>query len=121
MMSLRKNEIFWLFVLKIAFEKCKYIENYRVEELTGPDLLKECIDLYISNKTNMYFDDTFQSKSDILILPTSYMYPIDWSVGWYPTKPIEYDGLIKENKCVEDIRKLYPESYAITFWNHNWN
>ena len=119
MMSLKKNEIFWLFVLKTSFSRCKN-KNYRIEEMTGPDMLTDCITYYTKNKDKLNYDNSFQFQSDILILPSVFIYPIDWSIGWYPTKPIEYDQLVKANTASDEIMNIYPNSYAITFWNHNW-
>jgi len=104
MMSLTPKHDFWLALLKYGFSFTQ-LNGDPVESMTGPDLLRKCIDLY--KKRN--------NSSTFLILPTNYVYPCSWH---------DDEQLEKMRKWVYTKKPKsefnLPESYAITFWNHNW-
>lgn len=99
-MSLNPRNEFWLNVLKEGFYRCSKNKR-RVEAMTGPDLIKFCI-------------YKFKPKH-LLLLPSVYVYPCNWQ---------NYDELTRMRRWVDEKRGKnefnLPNSYAITFWNHNW-
>ena len=93
---------FWLYVIN---EMSKRVNKGRPEYDTGPVLLKHCV-------------DTYKGTSKIKILSTKYFYPIDWN-----TKKGQKDRQTLDKKSVlssDEIKRKYPDSYAITFWSHTW-
>lgn len=115
MMSLKKHEVFWLFVLREGFARCKCPE-YTIEAKTGPRLISDCLDEYNAKINDILYDKTFQSKSDVLLLPVEYIYPCDW----LNEQTLEYKKLADDNVEHDKVIQMFPNSYAITFWTHNW-
>lgn len=79
----KKGDPFWMHVIQ---ELMKRGNKGTPEEDTGPVMLKKCV-------------ETYQGPSKIQLLPSKYLYPLDWRT--------------KTNS-------VGPDSYAITYWSHSW-
>ena len=79
-------------------------ENSRVEEETGPVVLKEVYDTsWLSN---------------IRILAPSVLYPISWITDGKKRE----ESLMANNltSLTQSMKIAYPSSYAVTYWTHSW-
>ena len=56
-------------------------------------------------------------NSQIGLLNTDLIYPCDWQIN---NKLNEFRKWVNTLSPLE-IRDKLPDSYAITFWSHNWN
>ena len=96
-MSLKPKNTFWLNVLGVGFSRCR-LNMLTVESMTGPDLIRDCIARF--------------KPPNLLLLPPNDVYPCDW---YNQEEYKELQKWILEGKPIS-----IPDSYAITFWNHNW-
>jgi hypothetical protein len=125
-MSTQPHEIFWLLILEIGITLS---ENsvYKVEVCSGPILLLLVYNIYIENNGNVehlcpnfvnMFPNTNFNKSNIQLLNPIMIYPCDWTynIG------LKYMRNWANKQLPHDIiQKQCKDSYAITFWAHNWN
>lgn len=81
------------------------------ENQTGPIFLKNCLADYTLKSTHAY-------KSKIHVFEPSIFYPISWAKDEHQIKyrlPVVQGG-----QLFTDSQKLFPESYAVTYWTHTW-
>lgn len=100
LMISKPNVNFWLFVIDIMKQQSVTEEP---EFNTGPALLKRAYNQY-------------ENKSEISVLDAEYFYSMSWKKargqgGWR-----EYVATLS----LEERMKMYPNSYAITYWKHSW-
>ena len=125
MMSVYSNEIFWLLMLEMGFKRCK--ENTKqVEACSGPTLLVDAFKIYNNHRGNIshlcpiFIKMCIRTKlrnSQIQLLDTDLIYPCDWRIN---NKLNDIQSWINTLSPLE-IREKCPDSYAITFWSHNWD
>jgi mannosyltransferase OCH1-like enzyme len=105
---------FWKLVIGALSNIC--IDTFP-ELNTGPIFLKTCI-LYYTNKVNisinLYKKNIFEGvdcdfTSKIFIASPELFYPINWN---NKTHTISLG---------EDVKNIFPTSYAITYWMHSWS
>ena len=125
-MSVKPNELFWLLVLEMSVTLCEQ-SAYQVEACSGPILLLLAYNTYREYNGNVeelcynfikMFPNTNFNKSNIQLLNPITIYPCDWT----------YDIVLRHmrnwaNKQLphDIVQKVCKDSYAITFWAHNWN
>ena len=135
----KPREVFWL----CMFYNLMRTPSYgAVEYTTGPVVLKSAIEIYnqiLSEQMNIetlvwyiklkeLLGENLQPNtgySKITILPTEYFYPLNWR-DWdqqqqlrHPVVPQnkEQKGIIYDE---EKVKKLFPNSYAVTYWTHSY-
>lgn len=100
----KPKQDFWLTVFDKLMNTDSFLEP---EESTGPVLLKKAIEEYKGN-------------NKILLLKSFIFYPIDWT----NEKDLEQlrNPVIFEKKLLNSnqVKKLFPKSYAVTYWAHTW-
>lgn len=99
---------FWLHCAKQAVSYFRASKSPQVEHLAGPFRLQAALK---------------SEKPHFTALPRHQVTPFDWFsfVGW--GKPDEKLTLLSRqirNLPIEDVRKHFPEAYALTFWDHKW-
>ena len=97
---------FWIRLLEemMSVAESKAQRKGRVEEETGPVVLKEVYD-------NSWF-------SNIRVLPPNVLYPISWITdGKKRQESLEADDL---TSLTQSMKITYPSSYAVTYWTHSW-
>lgn len=100
------------------------------EYLTGPVILRNCItefprlnaltkDLISDFFKKNFYENVTLKWGGISILPSSTWYPIDWNNR---ADQMLRQKLINENilYSVEEARKIFPNSEAVTYWTHSW-
>lgn len=102
MISKPKSD-FWLFVIENLRKRYR---RRKVEIATGPILLKYCVEKY-------------KGPSKIKLLPNQYLYPINW---FSKKGRAHRTDIVKNNKLLDNKKacKLFPHSYAVTYWTHSW-
>jgi inositol phosphorylceramide mannosyltransferase catalytic subunit len=133
MMSEPRQE-FWLFVMSLLLDPPKEITVERPEYVTGPVILKLAHDTYMRD----YREDVVQmrvanirsrlkpelaasdEKTNIVAMPGNIFFPLDWNDKVHDTflrKPmLEQQGRLDRDA----VRRLFPNSYTVTFWSHSW-
>lgn len=125
MISKPRHE-FWLYVFK---ELLLQDSKGQTEQTTGPILLKDSIKSYKNRQTGTDKDvinirklldssklSPISTSTKITILDPVYFYPIDWTNESHQKKmrlPV-----LKGKKL--DVKRMFPNSYAVTFWAHSW-
>ena len=101
----KPGQDFWLSLLHKMEEAAKDL-SLGVEAMTGPIVLKKMVDR-----------DWFGSHC-IKILEPGVFYPISWNVQ--NEERLEALGKKNYQELTAEIRKRYPEAYAVTYWTHSW-
>lgn len=129
----KSREIFWLYVIRqLMLNK----DRIGVEEQTGPVMLKEALENYISQTStktgqewlndmiNKMPDNLKPNKmySDIVILDPEVLYPLSWNDLSMvdDTQRNKVLGGMALSETTEIMKQIYPNAYAITYWTHTW-
>ena len=96
---------FWLYVLEQMQARAAVPE--RPEYHTGPVLLKHCV-------------DTYTGPSRIAVLPAPLLYPINWAQIGEHEELRKVVIAMQQAPPHEEARRLFPSSYAVTYWTHSW-
>ena len=118
----KKNSDFFKLVINVL----KVIGNddkLGPEVATGPILLFICYSYYITKTKNMaliqslYGKDIFENctpdfSSKTFVLEPKIFYPINWDNSEHKKY---YERLNSESP-----EKIFPDSYAVTYWMHSW-
>lgn len=96
----QKNECFWLRMANDSFSDLGKNIIRPVEQIAGPTRLDWAISAYQPNYT--------QLANDMI-------YPRAWGNSHHDRKARDVDW-----EDVEKIKEAYPNSYAVTYWTHNW-
>ena len=128
-MASRPREEFWICMFHILMTR----ENTgSIEGETGPIALKQAYMLYKAGnykgtdwyKTivdHLYADGIGPcGDSGVVILPSQLWYPISWERK--DMKVINDEMLHAKNRTEASKKaiRLFPESYAATYWTHTW-
>ncbi len=99
---------FWLYVIQ-EMEARASDDDPRIEAKTGPILLKHCV-------------NTYKGPSQVKVLSNSHFYPVSWSISEGPLPRQDRLDVVDNNnlRSHETIQKMFPESYAITYWTATW-
>lgn len=123
-MIAKENSDFFHFVTRVL-HNIGNKPNLTPEIATGPILLKFCA-LYYQNKIcpqevlkiygkNIFEDCEKYIKFDSIVGLTEphIFYPINWD----NKNHVKYRENLSSN---DDLRTLFPNSYAVTYWMHSW-
>ena len=97
---------FWKFCIDRLLEKSG--RNEGVEQTAGPVFLKKMYKEFI----RLYPEE----KENIEVLPSNYLYPIDWHIQ-PPMICTQWSKEFDEEKC----KAMHPDAYAITYWTNSWS
>jgi mannosyltransferase OCH1-like enzyme len=128
-MASREREPFWLLVIAMLMERGS--QSGPPELLTGPILLKDAHDLYVSpDKARVAASiervvsigsmaQPRPQASQIFMLPPHEWYPIDWS---NPDHQILRREIVIGGQMLEQWQKeaFFPNSSLVTYWSHSW-
>ena len=89
---------FWLYVISVMKKRVNATKSPEYD--TGPRLLKYCV-------------DTYKGTTRIKILPSRYLYPINWNND---------EGQNKRKHIINNnnIDNEFKGAYAVTYWGHSW-
>ena len=94
---------FWKFCIDKLIKKSGKKED--VESTAGPIFLKKAYEEFIKLSP--------EEGKDITVLPSKYLYPINWSIQPEPICT-QWSDKFDEEKC----KAKYPDAYAITYWTN---
>ena len=131
-MASRPGQLFWLFMIALAIERFPTCIGMQVapENLTGPVLLRDTFLEYsslsereINNRISVATQgcaDRLPSKhGQVVTLPPSLFYPIDWHNpihARFRRKMIRNEFILPRNV----LRYLFPNALMVTYWTHSW-
>lgn len=95
-----KGDQFWLVVSRDSFKDLENNVKRSVEGIAGPDRLNWAVETHRPNHTE---------------LAHNLIYPRAWGVEECDKHASNVDW-----GDVEDVKKAYPDSFAVTPWSHNW-
>ncbi|MCB0322928.1 MAG: FkbM family methyltransferase [Bdellovibrionales bacterium] len=112
----RRGADFWRFVAEQLLNDFPYSTRARVfrpEYLTGPVFLKRCYETYQQQCSR-------PSASRIVVLDADAFFPIAWN---------EQSGKRRRRALLqqkgdlqpESLRKEFPASFCLTYWEHSWS
>jgi len=123
-MASSKHHPFWLTVFSMLLQAPV---DAPPEATTGPVLLRAAMNAYINQRecvTAIVEEDhkkrgRFVDMGHITLMDPHIFYPVDWTTdeGQEMRKRV-ITG--KELLTDEETRKLFPNSYAVTYWAHSW-
>jgi hypothetical protein len=133
-MASKPKQAFWLLTIAMATERFAQSQdhvNVRPEWLTGPVLLKNAVDFYLTHSKEHCFERIAKScpelaievlKCDfgrLTIMPSETWCPIDWNnfVNAFFRKKM------MEKRCVLPrslATRLFPKSNIVTYWSEPW-
>ena len=138
MMAAKPRHLLWLLAITMCMEKFKEcstpeeMERRGPETLTGPILLKTCVDTFNSTsesevraRASWVIDQVNLSDlppllaGNLEILPPKLWYPVDWTNPFH--RP--FRQTLADRRMVltqEQTAKLFPDSYLVTYWSHSW-
>tara|TARA_R100001244_G_scaffold36831_1_gene33729 strand:+ start:132 stop:710 length:579 start_codon:yes stop_codon:yes gene_type:complete len=95
-----KGDTFWLAMALDSFNEVERGVRTSIEQIAGPDRLKWAVDVHKPNHTTLSY---------------GLIYPRAWG-------DVECDQVARTVSwdCVDDLKKIYHKSYAVTLWTHNW-
>lgn len=128
-MASRPREEFWICMFHILMTRKN---TGSIEGETGPIALKQAYMLYKAGgyKSAQWYKDIVANltatgltpcgDSSVVILPSQLWYPISWERK--DMKVINDEMLHARNRveASKKIVRLFPESYAATYWTHTW-
>jgi mannosyltransferase OCH1-like enzyme len=104
LMISKPNNAFWIHVLEEMVRRASASASVKVEELTGPVVLKGV------------YDKSWFSR--IKVLPPSVLYPISWITDSKErAKSLKTEEL---TSLTQSMLAAHPSSYAVTYWTHSW-
>jgi hypothetical protein len=133
-MASKSRQAFWLLTIAFAIDRLQQSagkSDTRPEWFTGPILLKDAVDFYMSH-TDQEISD-FISKfapelaaaaresnfGKITVLPRPVWYPVNWNnfiQTFFRKKMFLENGVLEKSKA----RRLFPKAYIVTYWSASW-
>ncbi len=120
----------WICVFHVLEER-RDDTGLRVEDVTGPVVLKEGYFLYKKGdykNTDWYKRIVSElspdlkpcNSGDAIVLPSQTLYPISWERR--EMKALNDEMLNSKNRAesTKKMMKEFPDSYAATYWTHTW-
>src|SRR5690242_18466519 len=99
---------FWLKCAENAVNHFKLTQDTRVEHIAGPFRIQETI------KTERPFFDALRPE---LVTPFDWFSFVPWG---NPDESIIQLSRRIRNSSINDMRLVFPNAYALTFWDHQW-
>jgi hypothetical protein len=133
LMASEAREGFWLLYLALIVAASTHRVGQRPEAVTGPIVLKECVDLYVNEpiearaRIGRFLDEYLPNidpgtvqYSPLTLLPGVEWFPLDWHDKIHRQFRRR---LIRSRKILSeaDARRFFPKSSAVTYWAHSWD
>ncbi len=134
-MASKSRQALWLLTIAFAIERLKEFQadkqKSRIEWLTGPVLLKDAVDFYMSHTPQEIRDRISKACPElaqevgrcnfgkIKLLPSKVWYPINWNNFLHTVlrkKMFSENGVVNE----ADLSRLFPQAYIVTYWTASW-
>ena len=137
-MASRPLQEFWLLAIHLLVENVKALGDPATmaakgpEVMTGPILLKNACDTYMSSKRSalreLIQEIAARLPADLQPQPTAsridllgpeYWYPIDWSNMLHlrlSCEVVDFNATLGERTK----RWVFPKSFLVTYWTHSW-
>jgi len=95
-----KGDLFWLDMARDSFKDLQNNVGRSVEQIAGPDRLNWAIETHRPNHTE---------------LAHNLIFPRAWGIEECDKHASNVDW-----SDIQDVRRAYPDSFAVTPWSHNW-
>jgi mannosyltransferase OCH1-like enzyme len=133
-MASKSKQAFWLLAIAFAADRLQQSQqrnDTRPEWLTGPVLLKDTVDFYMSHSQKEISDcilkfcpelqpDVASSNFGIIrILPPSVWYPVNWNnfiQTFFRNKMFREKGVLDRTNA----RRIFPRAFIVTYWSASW-
>lgn len=89
----------------------------KVEEATGPAMLRGALDSFYPNSTRC--SDRSRDGHSMHLLQPDTVFPFDWHNRSVPARPyclVELVSTFHPRRC----KAFYPDAYCISYWSHSW-
>ena len=137
-MASRPLQEFWLLVINLLMQKADAVRNPAEiiargpEAMTGPILLKEACDIYLSDERTRVcsmiaevasrLSPELQPAAEtarVVLLQSDHWYPLDWTnaIHFRLCSEVVYSNLLLTRRTTQ---WLFPDSYLVTYWTHSW-
>jgi hypothetical protein len=132
LMASEASEGFWLLYLAQIVEASAQRVGQGPEAVTGPVVLKECVDLYVNEPIEArarigrflgaylpHIDADSVRYSALTLLPGVEWFPLDWHDKIHRQFRLR---LMRRRKILgeAEARRFFPKSAAVTYWAHSW-
>jgi inositol phosphorylceramide mannosyltransferase catalytic subunit len=132
LMASEAREGFWLLYLAQIVAASSQRVGQRPEAVTGPVVLKECVDLYVSEpiearaRVDRFLGEYLPTidadtvrYSPLTLLPGVEWFPLDWHDKIHRQFRLR---LMRRRKILSEAeaRRFFPKSSAVTYWAHSW-
>jgi hypothetical protein len=133
-MASKPKQGFWLLAIAFAVDRLRQSQerkDTRPEWLTGPVLLKDAVDFYVSHSPKETLDCILRLCPELLadaatsdfgtikILPPSVWYPVNWNnfiQTFFRKKMFREKGVLDRSKA----RRIFPRAFIVTYWSASW-
>jgi inositol phosphorylceramide mannosyltransferase catalytic subunit len=133
-MASKSKQAFWLLAIAFAVDRLQQSHernDSRPEWLTGPVLLKDAVDFYMSHSQKEISNYILKICPELLpdiansdfgtikILPPSIWYPVNWN-NFIQTF---FRNKMSREKVVLDrakARRIFPRAFIVTYWSASW-
>lgn len=133
-MASKPKQAFWLLTIAFAvdrLQKSQEKNDYRPEWLTGPILLKDAVDFYMSNSQKDVSDFILkicpELRADIAtcdfgtikIVAPAVWYPVNWNNFIHTI----FRNKMSHEKVVLDrptASRIFPRAFIVTYWSASW-
>jgi len=124
----KPRQRFWLYVFQELLTAAE--AGGTTEQTTGPVVLKRAIEKYADKpaENTAWFKkmlatlgedlQPLETRTKIYVFEPNVLYPLSWS-----TDSDSRESALNQNDfaaLTAAMKKKHPESYAITYWTHNW-
>jgi mannosyltransferase OCH1-like enzyme len=133
-MASKARQSFWLLAIAFAVDRLDQSlrrTESRPEWLTGPVLLKDTVDFYVSHSRRQVCDtvvrlcpELAQQVEDscfgtVELLPPPVWYPVNWN-NFIQT--VFRKRMFREKAVLrlETARRLFPRAFIVTYWSASW-
>ncbi len=133
-MASKPKQVFWLLAIAFAAERLRQSQqrqDSRPEWLTGPVLLKDAVDFYLSHSQSQVRDTISKLCPELLpelegsrfgdlrVLPPAVWYPVNWNnfiQSFFRKKMFRERGVLQS----ETARRIFPRAFIVTYWSASW-
>jgi inositol phosphorylceramide mannosyltransferase catalytic subunit len=133
-MASKSKQAFWLLAIAFAVDRLRRSQernDTRPEWLTGPVLLKDAVDFYMSHSQEEVSDcisklcpellpEVLRSDFGVIkILPPSVWYPVNWNnfiQTFFRNKMFREKGVLDR----AEARRIFPRAFIVTYWSASW-
>jgi mannosyltransferase OCH1-like enzyme len=95
-----KGDLFWLDMARDSFDDLRNNVTRSIEQTAGPDRLNWAVETHRPNHTE---------------LAHNLIYPRAWGI-----EECDKHASTVDWTNIQDVRRAYPDSFAVTPWSHNW-